>query len=178
MNLSSSFKARTYDIAVVGICSAILFISQILLSALPNIELVTLFVILFTIYFRYKALYSIYIFALLEGVVYGFSIWFISYLYIWTILFFIILIVSKRIDNFILFSIISAIFGLLFGTLSSIPYFFIGGFSAAIAYIVSGIPFDIIHCISNFIITMILFRPLSLCFNRIPFINCCHKSEI
>lgn len=167
MRKSNLIKFNSLDIATIGICSAILFIVQVVFAFLPNIELVSLFIIIFTIHLRWKTLYSIYIFAIVEGVLYGFSIWFISYLYVWTILFFIVLLLSKKTDNLFIFSIISSIFGLAFGTLTSIPYFFIGGLSAVIAYIVSGIPFDLIHCVSNFLIGIMLFKPLNLCFEKI-----------
>ena len=54
----------------------------------------------------------------------------------------------------------AGVFGLIFGALCAIPYFFIGGWSTAVSWWVAGIPHDIIHCVSNVVITLVLFPPL------------------
>lgn len=167
MTRTEFLNSKTYNLVVVGICATILFVSQIIFAFLPNIELVSLFVILFTIHFKWKTLYSIYIFVLLEGMVYGFSIWFAAYLYIWTILFFAVYFIGKHTDSPPVFAVVSAIFGILFGLLTCIPYLFIGGVAAAVSYIVSGIGFDIIHCAGNFLTTLILFKPLGKCLTKL-----------
>ena len=62
---------------------------------------------------------------------------------------------------------LAAAFGLLFGALCTVPYFFIGGPSMAFTWWVAGIPYDLIHCVSNFLICLFLFRPLCHLFGRI-----------
>jgi energy-coupling factor transport system substrate-specific component len=52
------------------------------------------------------------------------------------------------------------VFGLLFGALCGIADIFIGGFGFAISKWASGIPFDIAHCVGNFCIALVLFKPL------------------
>lgn len=42
----------------------------------------------------------------------------------------------------------------------SIPYLLIGGIHTAVAWWVSGIPFDMIHGISNFVLMLVLYKPL------------------
>lgn len=42
----------------------------------------------------------------------------------------------------------------------SIPYLFIGGIHTAFAWWVSGIPFDMIHGVSNFVLMLVLYKPL------------------
>jgi len=151
---------RIKDIAMIGMMSALLFAVQVALGFLPNIELVSLLIILFTLNFRWKTLYIIYIFALLEGFMYGFGIWWFYYLYIWTILFFITLFFSKNRSSFF-WAVVSGVFGICFGALCAISYLFLGGLQTAIGYWVSGIPFDIAHGIGNFVIALVLFRPLN-----------------
>ena len=56
-------------------------------------------------------------------------------------------------------AILSGAFGLAFGTLCTIPYLLVSGWAAALAYWISCIPFDIPHCIGNFVIALVLFRP-------------------
>ena len=42
----------------------------------------------------------------------------------------------------------------------SIPYLLIGGIHTAVAWWVSGIPFDMIHGVSNFVLMLVLYKPL------------------
>lgn len=150
---------RIRDIAIIGMMGAILIAVQVILSFLPNIELVSLLVILYSLIFGRKAIYIIYVFVFVEGLLYGIGLWWLNYLYVWTILFIIVMLLRKLHSAF-LWAVISAGFGICFGALCSIPYFITGGIASGLAYWVSGIPFDITHGISNFIITLVLFYPL------------------
>lgn len=147
------------DIAILGILTALLLTVQIGLAFLPNIELVSLFIILYTLVYKKKVFIIIYAFAILEGLIYGFGLWMIMYFYVWTILALFTMLFRKN-QSIIIWACISGGFGLFFGALCSIPYFFIGGLSMGIAYWIHGIPFDIIHAIGNFFITFILFSPM------------------
>lgn len=137
----------------------LMYVSQVIMSQLPNIEIVSLLIILVTCRFGIKALVSVYIFVVCEILTYGVSLWVINYLYVWAVLCIIIL-MFKNFDNSLIFALISSIFGLCFGTLCSIPYFFIGGAPAGFGNIIAGLWFDIIHCIANFILAMLLYKPL------------------
>jgi len=142
-----------------------MYVSQVIMSSLPNIEIVTLLIILTTRKFGLKALYSVYIFVMCEIFTYGINIWVINYLYVWAVLCVIIFFV-RGFDNNILFGLIAAIYGLLFGTLCSIPYFITGGLSMGISYIISGFWYDIIHCVGNLILTVLLYPPLIKVLNK------------
>lgn len=78
-----------------GFLSAILLIGQVGMAALPNIEPVTMLIIVYTLIYRKQVFYIIYTFVILEGLIYGFGIWWFSYLYIWTILAVIVLLMKK-----------------------------------------------------------------------------------
>ncbi len=136
------------------------------MSSLPNIEIVSLFIILVTRKFGVRALYSVYIFAFCEILTYGIHIWAINYLYVWTILLLALLPIRKY-DSIFLYIVIAGIFGLLFGTLCSIPYFITGGFAFGLSYIISGIPFDFLHLIGNVLSVALLYKPLTLVMNKI-----------
>lgn len=157
---------RTKDIVIIGIMSALIIILQVGLLFLPNIELVSLLIILCTIMYGWKTLYIIYVFVIVEGLIYGFGIWWINYLYVWTILMLITMLFRNKRSPFF-WAILSGAFGLCFGALCSIPYFFIGGVSMAVSGIISGIPFDAIHCLSNYVIALVLFHPLYRLLNLI-----------
>ena len=71
--------------AILGLMTAILFLGQVLLRALPNVEIVSLLLLLYTLFLGRKVFYIVYAFVLLEGFLYGFGIWWFSYLYVWSI---------------------------------------------------------------------------------------------
>lgn len=150
---------KIMQIVTIGVLSAILLVGQLGLAFLPNIEIVSTLIILYTKIYKKQVFSIILIFVLLEGIIFGFGIWWISYLYIWNILALIVLIFQK-IDSAVLWAVISGIFGLLFGALCAIPYLISGGPGAAFAYWSAGIPYDILHCCGNFALTLILYKPL------------------
>ena len=69
--------------ALSGVLGAVLLVVQVALAPLPNIELVSLLVMLFTLALGRYVAYSLAVFVLLEGLIYGFGLWWFSYLYIW-----------------------------------------------------------------------------------------------
>lgn len=144
-----------------------MYVSQVIMASLPNIEIVSLLIILITRKFGLRSIYSIYIFVICEIFTYGLSMWVINYFYVWTVLWIAVLII-KKFDNMWVYGIVSALFGILFGTLCSIPYFIIGGISGGIANIISGFWFDILHSIGNFIGVIILYKPLTKVMNKLP----------
>lgn len=150
---------KTWEIVVMGFLTAVVFAAQVAMGFLPNIELVTLLFILYTLVLGKKVFFIIYVFVFLEGIFYGFGLWWINYLYIWTVQCIITLLLRKQ-TSVIFWSIISGFYGITFGALCSIPYFFMGGIPSAFAYWVSGIIYDIPHCIGNVIICLLLFKPL------------------
>ena len=143
----------------------LMYISQVIMSSLPNIEIVSLLIILTTRKFGLKAFYAVYTFVGCEILTYGLSEWAVNYLYVWAVLCLSIFFIRK-IDSAAVYSLVAAIYGLLFGTLCSIPSFLIGGVSLGFAYIISGFWYDILHCIGNLILTAVLYRPLTKALDR------------
>lgn len=144
---------------VLAFLTVILYVGQIAMSYIPNIEIVSFLVILYTIFYKKKVFIIIYLFALLEGLFYGFGIWWIMYLYVWTILAAVVMLLRKN-QSMIIWAMVSAAFGLCFGALCSIPYFITGGWAAGFGYWVSGIPFDLLHCAGNAVIMVVLYKPI------------------
>ncbi len=153
------------DLVIIGMLSAILITVQVTLAFLPNIELVSMLIILYTLIFGRKTLCIIYIFIAAEGMIYGIGIWWFNYLYVWTILYFIVSIFRKSRSPFT-WAVISGGFGLSFGALCAIPYFLTGGIPSGVAYWVAGIPFDLIHGLSNFCIAIAVFIPFHFIMNN------------
>lgn len=151
---------KAIHIAATGLLGAILLIGQVGLSFLPNIEIVSTLVIVYALALKGRAFPIIYVFVLLEGLVFGFGVWWVSYLYIWSILALLAL-AFQRIDSAFFWAVLSGAFGLSFGALCAIPYLISGGIGAALTYWINGIPFDILHCAGNFALTLALYRPLT-----------------
>ncbi len=157
---SDKKRINLYELVFLSVMAALMVVSQVVLSALPNIELVTLLVILTAHRFGVRAMYPVYVFVIAEGLIYGIHMWWFSYLYIWAILVFAVCLLRKN-SNAIVYTIIAAVYGLLFGTFSSLPYFITGGLSAGVAYIISGLTFDLLHFIGNTVSVALLFAPLN-----------------
>ncbi len=156
---SGGRKPGARDIALTGVMIATIEAAKLALSFLPNVELVTLLVILYTLTFGRKIAYVIAAFLLLEGCLYGFGLWWIMYAYIWPLVAGFAWIFRGR-QSVWFWSIFSGACGLFFGALCSVPYLFIGGTKAMFAWWVAGIPYDLIHCVSNTVLCFVLFTPL------------------
>lgn len=154
------------ELTVLAICTALLFGTQAALAVLPNIEVTTLLVMLYTGWFRRKALWIIYVFALLEGALYGFQIWWVMYLYVWTLLWLAVTLLARKPRTVLFWAAVGGVFGLSFGFFCSFPYLAVGGIHAAVAWWIAGIPFDLVHGGGNFVLILMLYRPLDRLYRR------------
>ncbi|WP_297427236.1 hypothetical protein [Clostridium sp.] len=146
-------KIDTREIVLFGALGSFISASQLILSFIPNVEIVSLLIILFSLIFRRKALYIVYTFVFIMGIIYGFGVWWFGYVMLWPLLCIITFTFSKFIEGeYFKLALYSGIFGVLFGFFYAIPYAVFGGLNAGIAYWISGLQFDIIHGISNYLI--------------------------
>ena len=170
-NLTGALPLK--DITQVGMMVAVIEVCKMALSFLPNIELTSFWLIMFTLLFGWKVFLVIPVFILIEGCIYGFGIWWLMYLYVWPLL---VLLAWKfrKEESPWFWSVLSGMFGLGFGLLCSVPYFVIGaadglrqGLHAGFAWWVSGIPWDIGHCVGNFVLMSVLYRPIRSIMSRL-----------
>ena len=138
---------------------ALTFGAKVAMAWLPNIEPVSLFVMLFAVVFGWKCFYPIYTYVLMEVLYYGIGLWNFNYLYIWAILA-LGAMAMKRVKKPILWALLSGFFGLSFGFLCSPVYVAVGGWGYAFAAWLSGLSFDYAHAAGNFVIALVLFMPL------------------
>ena len=138
---------------------ALTFALQVVMAPLPNIEPVSLLVMIFAAVFGWKCLYPVYVFVVMEILFYGISVWNLYYLYVWTVLALGAILMRSQ-KHPLVWAMLSGVFGLFFGALCGIVDIFIGGFAYAGTKWVSGIPFDLLHCGGNFFIALIMFNPL------------------
>ena len=154
-------KLNVKEIAVFGMLGSLMFASKVAMQALANIHLLGAFIVAFTVVYRKKALYPIYIYVFLEGLFYGFNTWWFPYLYIWTILWGITMLLPKNMSekaSVVVYTVVCSLHGLSFGILyaPAQALFFGLDFKATLAWIASGAPFDIAHCIGNFLSSLLI----------------------
>ncbi len=157
-------KIKTRDIAVFAMLAALMFASKKFMELLPNVHLLGMFIVSITAVYRKYALIPIYVYVMLDGLFGGFGTWWIPYLYVWAVLWAFIMLIPKKLPDkykFPLYIGASALHGFLFGTLYAPVHALIFGlnFKGMIAWIISGLPFDITHGISN-LITGFLIVPM------------------
>ena len=140
---------------------AIMYASKMIMEITPNVHLLGTFVIAYTLVYGKKALYPIYVFVLLTGVYAGFATWWIPYLYLWTVLWAVVMILPKNMPKKIrpfVYMTVCAAHGFLYGTLyAPAQAFFFGlNLEGTIAWIVAGLPWDFVHGVSNFFCGMLI----------------------
>lgn len=147
-------RMKTKEIALFGMLGAVMFASKMLMELLPNIHLLGTIIVATTIVYRKKALYPIYVYVLLNGLISGFAMWWIPYLYIWTVLWAAVMLLPKNMPKKaapIVYIAVSALHGFGYGVLYAPAQALMYGlnFEGMLAWIVAGFPFDAIHGISN-----------------------------
>lgn len=148
-------KLTIREMAVFAMLGALMYASKIIMEVAPNVHLLGVFTIAFTVVYRKKALYPIYTYVLLNGIFCGFATWWIPYLYLWTVLWGAAMLLQKRIPakmRPLVYMLLCAAHGFLFGTLYAPAQALLYGlsFRGMIAWIVAGLPWDFVHGVSNF----------------------------
>lgn len=159
------------DIIIFAMLGTIMFISKILMEAFPNIHFVGTLTMVYTVVYRKKALIPIYVYVFLSGIYAGFSPWWIPYLYLWTILWGVTMLLPKNMKTKTavpVYAIVCSLHGLFFGTLyaPAQALMFHLDFKAMIAWIIAGLPFDAIHAVGN-LAAGLLIVPLSEALRKI-----------
>jgi energy-coupling factor transport system substrate-specific component len=163
-------RLKIREIAVFGMLGALMYASKMLMEVLPNIHLLGVFIIAFTVVYRKKALYPIYTYVLLNGLFCGFATWWIPYLYIWAVLWGAVMLLPKNMPKKIkpvVYSLVCAAHGLFYGILYAPAQALLFGlnFKGMVAWIVAGLPFDVTHAVSN-LCCGLLICPLVAILNR------------
>lgn len=159
-------KLTIREVVLFGVLGALTFALKMCMALLPNIEPVSLLVMVFVAVFGLKALYPVYVYVAMEILYWGIGTWNVNYLYIWAILAVAALLLRKS-EQPLAWAMVSGVFGLAFGLLCSPVDMAMGGLTYAMTKWASGIPFDIAHCIGNFAMALILFRPLRILLDKL-----------
>ena len=165
--MKSSVRSRISirEMTLFSMLSMILFCSKLLMEMLPNIHLLGTLIMAYTVTFRKKALIPIYLYVFINGLYAGFSPWWVPYLYVWTVLWLITMLLPQNMPRkakCIFYPVVCALHGLFYGVLYAPAQMIMFGLTVpqTIAWIASGFYFDILHGAGNLVLgTLIL--PLS-----------------
>ena len=159
-------KLTVREMVLFSLLGALTFAAKMAMAALPNIEPVTLFVMLFAVTFGKKVIFPLYVYVAMEFLFWPIGMWNLNYLYIWLFpamaAFFL-----RKMTSPLGWAILAGSFGLLFGLLSAPVYWITGGFFYALSWWTSGLLFDLFHCAGNFFVALFLFRPLRSLLGRL-----------
>ena len=153
------------EMAIFSMLAALMFGSKVIMDALPNIHLLGMFIMVYTLVYRVKALIPIYLFIFMTGLYGGFGLWWIPYLYVWAVLWAVTMLLPKKLPKRIaafVYPIVCCLHGLLYGVLYAPAQALLFGlnFEGMIAWIAAGLPFDLLHGLGN-LVAGLLILPLS-----------------
>ncbi|MBQ2811614.1 MAG: hypothetical protein IJE63_00045 [Clostridia bacterium] len=168
-------KLNVKEIAVFSMLGAMMYASKVLMDLLPNIHLVGTFIVAMTVVYRKKALYPLYVFVFITGLLNGFATWWIPYLYIWAVLWGAVMLLPKNMPNKvkpIVYMAVCGLHGLLYGVLYAPAQALLFGlnFKGMLTWIAAGFAFDVTHGISN-LLCGVLICPLVSVLKRASKIN-------
>ncbi len=160
-------KLRLKDITVLSLLSALMISSDLLMDFLPNVHIVGVLIVCTTVVYRVYALLPIYVYVLLQGIIGGFSAWWFGYLYVWTILWGVVMLIPQKLPQrlkTVLYIVACALHGYLFSVLyAPVQALFFGyDFNQTIAWIISGFVYaDTLHGTANLVLGTALIHPIT-----------------
>ena len=144
-----------------------MYVSKMIMEWIPNVHLLGMLTMAYTLVYRRKALYPIYTYVFLNGALGGFNAWWVPYLYVWTVLWAVTMLLPRNMPKKIapiVYMIVCALHGFGFGILYAPAQALMFGlnFEAMLAWIAYGFQFDVIHGISNFFCGMLIVPVVSI----------------
>lgn len=160
-------KINLKETALFSMLAAIMLISKLLLEAIPNFHLLAVFTVAITVVYRQKALYPIYLYVFLQGIVGGFGLWWVPYLYIWTVLWGVTMLLPRNMNKVVatvVYTAVCALHGLCYGLIYAPAQAVLFGldFKGMVAWVIAGFPFDLVHAAHNLILGAVLIMPIIL----------------
>ena len=154
-------KLTLRESVIFAMLGTLMFCSKLIMEFLPNIHLLGMFTILLTLVYRAKALIPIYIYVIMNGLYAGFNLWWVPYLYIWTVLWAATMLIPRgatRRVKAVVCPLLCALHGLLYGILYAPAQALMFGlnFEQTVAWIIAGLPFDLIHSVGNLAVGLLI----------------------
>lgn len=153
-----------FELVLLPIFGVMMYISKLVMEFLPNIHLLAMFITVFTLTYRWKALIPIYVYVFLLLFIGGFSLWWVPNLYTWTVLWGIVMLLPRcmpRKWQSVVCSAVCALHGFAYGIICAPTQALLYDLDwrGMVAWIAAGIPFDAIHGVGN-LLTGLLVLPL------------------
>lgn len=171
MSTRSGKKISVQELCIFAMLGALMFASKIIMEVLPNIHILGMLTMVYTLAFRWKALIPLYVYIMLNGLFAGFATWWVPYLYIWTVLWGVTMLLPKKMSktvSMIVYPLVCSLHGMLFGVLYAPAQAILFGldFEGMLAWIATGFVFDITHAVGNIAAGTLIF-PMSQLLTRL-----------
>ena len=167
----SDFSEFIRKTVVFAMLASLMFVSKVIMEFLPNVHLLGTLTVVYTLVYRAQALIPIYVFVFMTGVYAGFNLWWIPYLYIWTVLWALVMLLPKKMPLKIatpIYILVCGLHGLMYGTLYAPAQALMFGmdFKMMLAWIVAGLPWDVLHAVGN-LVAGLLIMPLAMTLDKL-----------
>ena len=162
-------KISTVQITRIALLGALIYAAHVALMSLPNIEIVTLLIVIFTKNLGKEGTLACFVYVALTALTWGFGIWWLTYLIVWPA-FSLLVYMLRNIESWLIWAVIDGAFGLSFGAIFALPYIFVSP-AYALNYWINGIPYDVAHCAGNFVAAIALGKVLDIGMKRVMKIN-------
>lgn len=149
----------TRKIALLGMLTALIYVSRVSLAFLPNVQPMTTILIVITLAMSVKDGLIVAILSLIvTNISMGFGVWTLAQIVSFTIVIFVMSAFRKIYTKVpvIIMAMVCGLMGVLYGLIISLvqaPFF---GWISFFPYYISGIPYDMFHAIGNFCFYIIL----------------------
>ena len=158
-------KLQLKDIALLSLLAALMCVGDFAMEWLPNVHFVGVLIVITTVVYRKWALLPIYVYVFIQGLLGGFSPWWIAYIYIWAVLWGMVMLIPQKLSQkikYILYVVVCALHGFMFGILYAPAQALLFGldFKGMLAWIAAGFYFDMLHGIGNLILGSLLIYPM------------------
>ena len=161
---SRNNRLTLFELVLLPIFGVMMYISKLVMEFLPNIHLLAMFITVFTLTYRWKALIPIYVYVFLLLFIGGFSLWWVPNLYTWTVLWGVVMLLPRRMSRrwqMVVYPVVCALHGFAYGVIYAPAQALLFGLDwrGMVAWIAAGFPFDAIHGVGN-LLTGFLILPL------------------
>jgi hypothetical protein len=161
-------KSVAASCALVGVMAASLSVFKLVLSFIPNVEVVTLLCALYGYTMGPLGVLASLVFVLLEVLIYGVGIWLVEYIIHWPLVALIFFIFAKiRVKSKVTFTITAVFLTFCFGVMTAvIDQIYYGGITPTLlerifVYYLRGVSFYITQIITNLIVFPTVFKVLA-----------------
>lgn len=160
---------KIFDIVLIAMLTAILFVQEQVLMFLPNIQL-TVFLIMF--YSKklgfLKTSIIVFIYVLLDNIfMASLGLFYTPFMLLgWMLIPILLCTAFKKVNSVFWLSSLGFIFALIYSWVMVIPNIFVNEIDV-IVYLINDIPFEILLAVSSFLSVLWLYKPCEKCFDNL-----------